>query len=209
MSNKVIPGILEKNWEEIEKKIKIISQFSDTIHVDFIDRKFAENLTFLDPGPFKSYSSEIFLEAHLMVEEPIQYLSSLAQSGFKRFLGHVEKMSNQEEFVAQGQLLGEVGLALDLDTPVSSIKVPFDDLDLVLLMSVKAGFSNQDFNQASLGKIKDLRSKTAIPIEIDGGINDKTVQIAKDAGADCFVSTSFITQGKNPGENYNLLNSLI
>ena len=210
MSNEVVPGILEGSWDEIERKISTISQFSKEIHIDFIDGRFANNKTFLDSAPFSKFANELYLEAHLMVEEPLQYLSSLAQAGFKRFLGHIEKMVNQEEFVAQGQLLGEVGLALDLDTPLDAIKVPFDDLDVVLVLAVKAGESGQEFQNQALEKIKILKQvqddkKTNTIIEVDGGIDDKTLPLAKNAGATRFVSTNFISNAQNPQAAYEAM----
>lgn len=208
MSTEVIPGILEKNWEEIEKKIQLISKFSKKIHVDLIDGKFAENTTFLDPLPFSDYADDIFFEAHLMVEEPLQYLPSLGQAGFKRFLGHIEKMSSQEEFVAQGQLLGEVGLALDLGTSTDLIKVPFEDLDAILLMTIRAGNSGKDFYMASVARIEELRLKTQIPIEVDGGIDLQTLPMCKKAGANRFVSTSFISTAGNPQEAFASLSKI-
>src|SRR3972149_3834684 len=105
---KIIPGILEKEWSEIEKKIEIAKSFADTIHIDIIDGKFSPNTTFFDPKPYEKYSKDLFLEVHMMVDNPISYLKPFAAAGFKRFLGHVEKMSDQTEFVAQGQLFGEV-----------------------------------------------------------------------------------------------------
>ena len=212
----IIPGILEKDWIEIEKKIETAKQFSNVLHVDFIDGKFVNNLTFLDATPFKKYSGDppageagLFLEAHLMVDEPLNYLKPLADAGFKRFLGHAEKMTDQEEFVAEGQILGEVGLALDLGSSLDLIKVPFEDLDCILLMSIKAGFSNQTFEQSSLEKIKDLRSKTDIPIEVDGGINDQTIIQAKEAGANRFVSNSFVFKSNNSSEQFKKLMGLV
>lgn len=208
-THQIIPGILEKDWAEIEKKIEILKIFSKKIHVDFIDGKFANNTTFLDASPFSKYSSELYLEAHLMVDEPINYLENFSKAGFKKFLGQIEKMNSQEEFVAKAELLGEVGLALDLGSNIEQIKVSLDDLDCILLMSVKAGSSGQMFEQSSLQKIKDLRSKTSIPIEVDGGINDQTLVQCKDAGANIFVSTSFISKSINPVESYLKLASLI
>lgn len=205
-THEIIPGILEKDWTEIEKKIELIKTFSKKIQIDIIDGNFAPNQTFLDPTPFLRYANELSLEAHLMVEEPINYLDSFSKVGFKKFIGHVEKMTSQEEFVAKGELLGEVALALDLDTPIDAIKSSFEDLDSVLLMSVKAGASGQTFEQRVLEKIKNLRAKTFIPIEVDGGINDQTIVLAKDAGANIFVSTNFISQ--NP-QNYSKLQKLL
>ncbi|MDO8599970.1 MAG: hypothetical protein Q7R44_00980, partial [bacterium] len=149
----IIPTILEKTWEDVEAKFKIYEKFAKGVHVDFIDGKFEKNLTFLDPAPFSKYSSYFELEAHLMVEEPINYLEGLSKAGFKRFLGHVEKMSDQVEFVAKGKSLGIVGLALDITTPVSAIKVPNEDLDQILLMSIVAGASGRPFDQRVLPKI--------------------------------------------------------
>lgn len=206
---KVIPGILDKDWSSIERKIELVQPFAKTIHIDILDGKFAPNTTFLDPVPFKKYSDKIFLEIHLMVEEPINYLKPWAEAGIKRFIGHVEKMSDQEEFVVQGQLLGEVGLAIDGPTPIDSIKVPLPDLDYLLIMTIKAGFSAQSFTPEYLEKIKVIRSQSAtIPIEVDGGVNDQTALLARDAGANRFAATSFIYKD-NPEFQYQTLVNLL
>lgn len=207
--HQIIPGILEKDFSEIEKKLEVIKPFSNVVHIDFIDGKFAPSITFLDPVPFKKYSENFYLEAHLMVEDPLQYIYPLAQAGFRRFIGHIEKMQNVEEFVAQGQLLGEVGFGLDVQTPIDSIKVLFDDLDLILLMAVKAGNSGQEFTPNVLEKIASLREKTGIPIEVDGGVTDRNIMDIKNAGAQRVVTTSFIFNQQDPGAGYQRLLDLI
>ncbi len=203
----IIPGILEDSWEEIEKKIEIAKTFTNKIHIDLIDGKFTSHTTFMDPAPFKKYSKEIEFELHMMVEEPINYLKSWADAGFQRFIGHIEKMSDQAEFVAQAQLLGEVGLAIDIPTSVDKIDASFDDLDLVLIMSVKTGESGQKFMEENLKKITMIKN-TLIPIEVDGGINVETIVKAKNAGASRFIATSFIFEG-NPEENYKRLQNTL
>ena len=206
----IIPGILEKSWEEVEAKIKLLSPFAKTLHIDVIDGKFVNNLTFLDPAPFAKYKDQFLLEVHLMVEEPITYLKPFADAGFKRFLGHVEKMSSQEEFVAEGQLLGEVGLALDGPTELSAITVPYDDLDCVLFyVSDRVGFSGPPMLPERLKKLKTFRAKSTLPIEVDGGVKDITIQIAKEAGATRFVATSFISTAEDPKAAYDKLVSLV
>ena len=202
--HEIIPGILEKEWSEIERKIELVRPFAKTIHIDIIDGKFAPNTTFIDPKPFLKYSKDIFFELHMMVEEPINYLKPWAEAGFRRFLGHVEKMSNQEEFLAQGQLLGEVGLALDGPTPVDGLNVPLDDLDALLVMTIKAGLSGQEFMSEHLEKIKMFSQNTWVPIEVDGGINDKAINEASESGATRFVSTSFLFKG-DPLKQYKIL----
>lgn len=204
----LIPGILEKEWEEIEKKLQIIKPFSKKVHIDFLDGKFSKELSFLDIEKFNIYKNDFFMEAHLMVENPDLYLERLVGAGFKRFLGHIEKMSNIEEFIAKGQIFGEVGLALDIDTKIEEISINFDDLDTVLLMSVKAGKSGQEFLEEVLEKIKALKQKTQIPIAVDGGINEASLIAAKKEGAQRFVVTSNIFQSKDPMETYEKLLAL-
>jgi|SRR3989344_9048129 len=210
----IIPGILEKEWSEIERKINLVKPFAKSVHIDIIDGKFAPNTTFLDPTPFTKYSKDINFELHMMVENPIQYLKPFADAGFRRFLGHVESLNrvgDQEEFVAQGELLGEVGLAIDGPTDLSAIKVPYRDLDCILIMTIKAGQSGQAIVPQYLEKIKILRSAqndpsagSGLAIEVDGGINDETIIQAKNAGANRFVSTSFLFKD-NPQNQFDLL----
>lgn len=214
------PGTEDKEWTALEKKIDLVKPFVKTIHIDVIDGKFANNTTFADPEPFKKFTKELpsglrgqmvgesglVFEVHLMVEDPIQYLKPWSDAGFHRFIGQIEKMPNQEEFVAQAQLLGEVALAIDKQTPLDAIKVNLENLDALLVMTIQAGFSGQKFEEALLEKVKEARAKNEyLPIEVDGGINDETIQIAATAGANRFVATSFIYGFDTPDAQYKML----
>jgi ribulose-phosphate 3-epimerase len=201
----ILPGILEEDWKEIERKLEIYRPFAKRIHVDFLDRKFAPNTTFLDPAPFAKYAQDFIFEAHMMLEDPINYLKPFADAGFQRFIGHVEKMPDQVAFVAAGELLGEVGLGIDADTPLDAIKVSLEDLDTILIMTVKAGFSGQQFMEQNLDKVKQLVKKTTIPIEVDGGVNESTIKVGCAAGASRFVATSFLFGAETPEKQYQLL----
>jgi len=205
----VIPGLLEKDFVEIERKLAIIRSFSNAVHIDYLDGKFCEETSFMDLAPFAKYQEDFFMEAHLMVEDPTHYVKQLAEVGFKRFLGQVEKMVDVDEFIAEGQIFGEVGLAIDSPTPISSLSVPFDDLDLVLLMGDKAGRSGQIFLPETLEKIRQVRLRTQIPIEIDSGINDTTIVQCKEAGANRFVTTSFVFNSSDPLNSFEKLEGLI
>lgn len=210
LHHEIIPGILEQTWEPIEKKLEIVKPFARTIHIDILDGKFAPNTTFLDPMPFKKFSDEFFFELHMMVDNPVAYLKPWADAGFKRFIGQVEMMPDIVEFVAQGQLLGEVGLALDTPTPVEKIAdIDLEDLDFAFVMTVKAGFSRQSFMPEMLEKVKALRARDPlIPIEVDGGVKDSVIVSAKEAGATRFVSTGFIFDG-DASRNYETLCGLV
>ncbi len=206
----IIPGILEKEWSAIEDKLEQIKTFTNTAHIDIIDGKFVSNRTFLDPEPFKKYSERIFLELHMMVMDPAQIIGSWAAAGFRRFLGHVEHMSSQEEFVDEAKKYGEVALALDGPTHINALKIPFEKLDNILIYtSHSVGFSGPPLMEDRLDKVRHLKRLTSIPIEVDGGINDRTIERAKDAGASRFVATSNIWQSHNPAEQYKRLSEII
>lgn len=206
----IVVNILEKEWSEIERKIEIVRPFAKNIHIDIADGIMVPNTTFLDPKPFKKYSEEFLLEVHMMVDNPINYLKEWADAGFKRLIGQVERMPDQKEFIEAGKALGEIGLSLDGPTPVDAIKVPYEDLDNILVYtSGKAGFSGPPFLPERLDKVKEIRLKNpTISITVDGGINDETVILAKKAGATRFGATSFIFKG-DPEEQFRKLEDAV
>jgi len=215
------PGTENKTFEEIEKKIRSVQPFVRTLHIDVCDGKFAPNTTFADPEPFKTFTQQLpeeeggwetgekglFFEIHLMVEDPIKEIKKWADAGFRRFIGQVEKMPSQEEFVAEAQLYGEVGLAVDGPTPLDAVKVSYEDLDVVLFYTAdKAGFSGAKFQEDRLEKVKALRKlEEYLAIEVDGGINDETIAIAAEAGVTRFVSTGFLFSLETPEKQLKLL----
>jgi len=202
----IIPGILEQEWDQIETKLEQIKAFTNVAHIDIIDGKFVNNKTFLDPKPFKKYSGLLFLELHMMVIDPVELVEQWAAAGFRRFLGHVEHMSSQKEFVEEAKKYGEAGLSLDGPTHIAQIKIPFEQLDSILVYtSNRVGFSGPPLMDDRLDKVRHLRKLTNIQIEVDGGINDRTLLRAKEAGVTRFVSTSFIWQSQNPSEQYKKL----
>lgn len=200
----IIPGILEQEWSEIERKLAIVRPLAKTVHIDLLDGKFAPNTTFDDPQPFKKYTSDMFFELHMMVDEPIQYLDAWAKAGFKRFIGQIERMGNQEAFMTKAKQLGEAGLAVDAKTPIAAVTVPVSYLDILLVMTVNAGFSGQSFMTEQLEKIQQVRKKIPI-IAVDGGVNTQSIKKACQVGASRFVATSALFSQGDPKENYRML----
>lgn len=209
--NEVIPGILEQSWQEIEQKLALLKPFAKSVHIDIIDGKFADNTTFLDPEPFRKYERDFLFELHMMVENPIQYLQPWAKCGFQRFLGHIEMMPDPVEFIAQGQLLGAVGFAIDGPTNISVLDdFNLNDLDTILVMTIKAGKSGQLFQKEMLEKVREIKKRASyLPIEVDGGITDTTIVDACQAGVARFVSTSHLFKADNIEEEYLKLTSLV
>ncbi len=199
--NEIIPGVLETEWQEIEKKLELLKPVAKTVHIDLIDDKFAHNQTFFDPQPFKKYADYFFLELHMMVDDPLKYIKSWSEVGFKRFIGQIERMPDPVKFIADSQLVGEVGLALDTQTSVEQFKnlnIDTLDLDCILVMTVKAGFSGQQFMPEMLDKVKDLRALSdTLCIEVDGGLNEQTIRAVWEAGANRFVTTSSLFEAED------------
>jgi ribulose-phosphate 3-epimerase len=207
----VIPGILEQEWENIEKKIEAARPFAKSIHIDLLDGVFAPNKTWIDPEPFKKFTQDFTFELHMMVDNPVHIIDSWADAGFTRFIGQVEKMPDIAGFVAHVEQFGEVGLAVDSDTSVETISPFLEDLDFAFVMTVKAGFSNQSFLPEMIEKVKQIRAQDSLlPIEVDGGISDENIVMAKEAGATRFVSTGFLfNKGDSPEKQYQTLCSLV
>src|SRR6185312_12022248 len=119
------PGTEVRDWETMRQRIEQVKPFAKTVQIDIVDGKFAPNNNLLDPSVFQEFAKDIFLEVHLMTENPLQYLKPFADAGFRRFIGQIEKMPNIPEFVAAAEQLGEVGLALDGPTPLSALNDEF------------------------------------------------------------------------------------
>lgn len=99
-------------------------------------------------------------------------------------------MGDQKSFIERATEYGQAGFALDADTPVEALKVEPEELDSILIMTIKAGFSGQTFRPELLEKVKHFKTHDMVPVEVDGGVNDQTIGQAITAGAVRFVATS-------------------
>ena len=189
----VIPGILEKDFGEIERRVRLVSPYVSWVQIDVADNTLVPNETFLDVARFGELAKLVQLEAHLMVAQPEKYIRQLADAGFKRIIAHVEA-HDPRLFLEQATYEHvEVGMAIDGPTEFETIEPFLEEIDVVLVMTIEAGFSGQELMPETLDKIKRIRENFPdLPIEVDGGINDKTAKLVKDAGATRLVSTSYL-----------------
>ena len=197
----VIPGILEKDWNEIERRIKLVAPHVSWVQIDVADNTLVPNETFLDFTKFEALTkqslggdlSKLSFEAHLMVDQPEKYIRPLADAGFKRLIAHVEA-HDPRLFLEQATYEHvEVGIAIDGPTEFEAIEPFLEEIDVVLVMTIEAGFSGQALMPETLEKMKRIAENFPhLPIEVDGGINDKTARLVKEAGATRLVSTSYL-----------------
>lgn len=191
----IIPGILEKEWAPIEERLRLVAGLVRTVQIDIADNTLVPNVTFLqfvEFGQLDQFGTLNF-EAHLMVANPEKYIKPLVDAGFKRLIAHVEAHDPRLflEQVKYEQV--EVGLAIDGATELDQIEPFLEEIDMVLVMTIEAGFSGQEFMTETVEKMKTIHQNFPdLPIEVDGGINAETAKIVKDAGATRLVSTSFL-----------------
>lgn len=192
----VIPGILEKEWPPIEEKLRLVAPYVGWVQVDIADNTLVPNVTLLqfdEFGKFAQLDKSLSLEAHLMVSQPEKYIRPLADAGFKRLIAHVE-CQDPREFLKHAEYEDvEVGMAIDGATELDQIELYLEEIDMVLVMTIEAGFSGQELMLETVEKIRTIRQNFPdLPIEVDGGINEQTAKIVKDAGATRIVSTSYL-----------------
>lgn len=208
----VIPVVNCETLDCIKKHFEIIEKagFRD-IHIDVSDGKFSPVKLFYDDDSFSflaSQAKKFFIEAHLMVSDPIGEIEKWAKIGIRRIIIHAEKVSlhgfaNTFFELKKKYPKLQIGVSV-LPNTDAEYAVPYVAIcGFVQILSVNPGFSGQKFVQGSIEKIEYLRRD--IPpciIEIDGGIDENTARRAKLAGADILVSGSYIFSSPDPKEAY-------
>jgi len=203
---KISPSILDSNFAEIKKTIKILERAKvNYIHFDVMDGNFVPNLTF-GPKLIKPLRrlTKLPFDTHLMIKTPGRYIKDYVKAGSDIITFHFEAAKNPAAVIRQIKKAGlKAGMSIKPKTPVKKILKYVKDLDLILIMSVEPGFGGQKFMKKVLTKAKILRksideNKYKCLIEIDGGINTETAPLACSAGVDIIVAGSFIFKSKNP-----------
>lgn len=195
----IIPAVLEKEKEEFWRRCEAIEKLSGVrrVQVDFCDGKFISS-TSLSIQEIDVLNPMIEWEAHLMVEEPVDFFD-YKMVGFGIIIVHLEAFTSGELIpgvLSEIKRLGmKAGLAINPETPVDALLLYKDLADQFLLMTVRPGLQGQEFLPESLERIKHLRSllKYAI-IEIDGGVNLNNIKQVVDAGADMCVIGSALNE---------------
>jgi ribulose-phosphate 3-epimerase len=187
----IIPAIIAKNQEELNANISKVIDQVDIIQLDIMDNQFVPNTSlYFD---FKLPNKSCLYEAHLMVSKPEEWVKKYIAK-VDTILIHHESNYNAKSLISTVKEQGKrIGLVLNPETPISEIEAFLNDIDQVLIMTVKPGFYGSPFLPDMIEKISYLRSlKPEIDIEVDGGITDKTIKMVNDAGANMFVSGSYL-----------------
>jgi ribulose-phosphate 3-epimerase len=212
---KISPSILSADFARLGDEIRAIDGGgADYIHIDVMDGHFVPNITI---GPLVVEAVRKVtakpLDVHLMIENPDRYIADFAMAGADLITVHQEAVPHMHRTVQLIKSLGKkAGVSINPATPVSTLEVILDDLDLVLLMSVNPGFGGQSFIPATLAKISALRQRIearglSVEIEVDGGVKADNIGRIAAAGADVFVAGSAVFSTPDYGETIALLRS--
>lgn len=193
----VLPSLLLCDFGNLEREVRLLEEAGvPGLHLDVMDGSFVPNLSYGMPivAALRKLT-HLPLDVHLMIQQPQNYLRQFHDAGADSLTIHIEAVDSPRPVLEQIRSLGcGAGLALNPPTPITRLEGCLDLCDLVLVMSVQAGFGGQAFNPIALEKLRQVREMAGpdMLLEIDGGINAKTIPQAAAAGAQLFVVGSAI-----------------
>jgi ribulose-phosphate 3-epimerase len=200
MMKLIAPSILSADFSKLGDEIKAVETAgADWIHADVMDGHFVPNITI---GPLVVEAvkrvTDLPIDVHLMIENPDNYIAAFAAAGASHISVQVETCIHLNRTIQLIKDSGaQAGVVLNPSTPVASLDWILEYVDYVLIMSVNPGFGGQAFIPNSIDKIKDLHKRIhnrglSVLVEVDGGVNEKTIAAVAAAGANVFVAGSAI-----------------
>lgn len=211
---RINPSILAADFVNLEAEIARIAT-ADLVHVDVMDNHFVPNLTF---GPQMvgriQDVSPIPLDVHLMIDDPDKWAPAYAELGAFSVTFHAEAASDPVRLARKLREIGaRAGIALKPGTPVEGYLDLLAEFDQVLVMTVEPGFGGQGFIEATMPKLTLLREEVSrsgadVWLQVDGGVDLRTIEIAAAAGADTFVAGSAVYGAENIPERISELRDL-
>jgi len=197
---KIAPSILSADFSRLLEHVKEVEDAGvEYLHIDVMDGHFVPNISFGAPI-MKSLKgkTKLFMDVHLMIENPDQYIADFVDAGADLINVHIETCTHIHRTIQLIKSHGvKAAVTLNPGTPLNTLEEILPELDMVLLMSVNPGFGGQSYIEATTDKIKRLkamidRKELTCDIEVDGGINLKNVKTVVAAGANVIVAGSAI-----------------
>ena len=198
----ILPSLLLCDFGNLEREVARLREAGiRALHLDVMDGHFVPNLTYgLPIVEALRRITDMPLDVHLMIAEPQRYLRQFVNAGADVLTFHVEAVAEPVPVLAEIRSLGDAaGIALNPDTPLSHLDACYGVCDVILVMSVQAGFGGQGFRTVALDKLRQVRAAAGpdVLLEIDGGVNEDTIGQCASAGAQLFVVGSAIFRAPN------------
>lgn len=202
------PSILAADFKVLGQEMKKTEENGAAyIHFDVMDGMFVPSISFGMPVLASIHdATEQFMDAHLMVQEPIRYVEAFQKAGADCVTVHLEACEDVKTTLDKIHACGmKAGLAVNPETDVKELVPYMEDVEMILIMSVQPGFGGQKFIPESLDKIREVRAmlnekNLETDIQVDGGIYVENVREVLDAGANVIVAGSAVFRG-DAGEN--------
>lgn len=202
------PSILAADFKVLGQEMKKTEENGAAyIHFDVMDGMFVPSISFGMPVLASIHdATEQFMDAHLMVQEPIRYVEAFQKAGADSVTVHLEACEDVKTTLDKIHACGmKAGLAVNPETDVKELVPYLEDVEMILIMSVHPGFGGQKFIPESLDKIREVRAilnekNLETDIQVDGGIYVENVREVLDAGANVIVAGSAVFRG-DAGEN--------
>jgi len=210
MKTELIPAILTSSVEDLARKLDLVRGKTPWVQIDIMDGSFVFNQS-ITVDDVTEYARGIKLEAHLMVLHPEMYIDACKKAGFERIVFHYEAVPHIEVLLEKISKAGmERGIAINPETPITSVLPYLSNIDTVLLLGVIPGLSGQMFHEPVLEKINDLQQHAkSMPIGIDGGIDLDNASRVIVAGADRLIVGSAIFGAVDPNDALKQFQSLV
>ena len=232
MSVQIVPAIIPRSFHGLSSSIQEVKDFANLVQIDILDGKYVPEKSWPYTVPndpdFEKIKSEgeglpfwkdAQFEIDLMIENPESVWRDWIRAGASRIIVHLESTENmpkilkefKEENVSKDSFLySQIGIAVQIDTKNEKLYPYLEDIDFVQCMGIeKIGFQGQEFDERVLEKIKDIKKmKPDLTVTVDGGMDEKTIPLVRDAGAERVAVGSALYESENIKETYDFFSRL-